>query len=303
MSLIAILIAAATERYWKSFQALRPFQGLISLAGWMQSRWGGLGWFNSPRGVLLVLAPGVIAVGLLQYALSTGSGAIAWLVMLAFSVIVLIFCIGNRGTDTRIEEYQHALERGDSEGAYLHVRELLQGREPEGPVDLNRMVIETLLVRNHERLLAILFWFVVLGPVGAVLYRSTAQLKGVVHSGRRFDENFVEAALRLQALLDWIPARITAFCYGIIGSFVDAIQQWRTAGPEWSTDMATGNRGVLINSGIGSLRLGDYDAQLDAPPELDDLRTSITDVQALIQRTVIVWITGFAVLTIVGWLT
>ncbi len=303
MSLIAILIAAATERYWKSFSAMQPFQWLISFACWLQQRHGAAAWFNGPRGVLLAIAPGVVAIALLQYALATGSGFIVWLVTLAFSVLVLILCIGNRGAGEQIDEYLNALEREDAEGAYLHVRELLQGREAANPVEMNRLVIETLLVRNHERLLAILFWFVILGPVGAMLYRSTAQLKGVLHSGREFDADFIEAVLRLQALLDWLPARITALCYGIIGSFVDAIHQWRTAGPEWRADLAAGNRGVLVNSGLGSLRIGEMPEGEEPQVDHDALRATIADAQALIQRTVIAWITVFAVLTIVGWLS
>jgi AmpE protein len=303
MSLIAILIVAATERYWKSFQALRPFPALISLASWLQSRWGNAAWFNGPGGVLLTLTPGVIAIALLQYALASGSGFIVWLVTLAFSVVVLILCIGNRGADETVDEYLSALEREDTEGAYLHIRELLQGSEPENPPAMNRLVIEMLMVRNHERILAVLFWFVILGPVGAVLYRSTAQLKGVLYSGRTFDGDYVEAVLRLQALLDWIPARITALCYGVVGSFVDAIQQWRTAGPEWSADLATANRGVLINSGLGSLRVTEPPEGTEPGVDLDAMRAKIADAQALIQRTVIAWITVFAVLTIIGWLS
>jgi AmpE protein len=303
MNLIAILIAAATERYWKSFGAMRPFQWLVSFACWLHQRWGAAAWFNGPRGVLLAIAPGVVAIALLQYALATGSGFIVWLVTLAFSVLVLILCIGNRGADEQIDEYLHALEREDAEGAYLHVREILQGREAADPAEVNRLVIETLLVRNHERLLAILFWFVILGPVGAMLYRSTAQLKGVMHSGRTFDADFIEAVLRLQALLDWVPARITALCYGIIGSFVDAVRQWRTAGPEWSTDIATTNRGVLVNSGLGSLRISEPAEGEEPQVDLEALRATIAQTRALIQRTVIAWITMFAILTIVGWLS
>ncbi len=303
MSLIAILIAAATERYWRSFQAVQPFQWLIALAGRLHARWGNAAWFNGPRGVLLTLAPGVIAIALLQYALASGSGLIVWLVTLAFALVVLVLCIGDRGADDQIEEYLRALEREDVEGAYLHVREMLQGRESDNAAEMNRHVIEALLVRNHERLLAILFWFVILGPVGAVLYRSTAQLKGLLYGGRNVSGDFIEAGLRLQALLDWIPARITALCYAIIGSFVDAIHQWRSAGPEWRIDMAAGNRGVLVNTGMGSLRQFDLPEGEAPAVDLDALRATVAEAQALIKRTVIVWITIFALLTIVDWMS
>jgi membrane protein required for beta-lactamase induction len=165
---------------------------------------------------------------------------------------------------------------------------------------MNRLLIERLLVRNNERLLAILFWFAVLGPVGAVLYRSTAQLKGLVNTGRAFGDDFMEATLRLQAILDWIPARITAFLYALIGSFVDAMRQWRFAGSEWAADLYTSNQGALINSGVGSLRL--HEQVVLETEEFKVLRHEVAEAQALIHRTVIAWVAGFALLTIAGWL-
>ena len=303
MKLIAILLVLATEEKWKSFRSLRPYQALIEFAGRLQARLGDRSWFNGPGGVMLVIAPGVAGAGLLQVTLDAAGGFIAWLVSLAFAIVVLMFSIGRRGADDEIDGYLRAIEVGDAEGAYLHVRELLPERSPENPADLHRMVIEMMLLRNHERLLAVLFWFVVLGPLGAVLYRSTAQLKGVVNTGRSYDPGFVEAVLRLQAFLDWIPVRITALCYALVGSFADAFHEWRTAAAE-AIDLYTGNRGILIGSGLGSLRLHeDVAVAVDEAAYAEAFGHTVTETRALIYRTAVIWVTAFAVLTIVGWLS
>lgn len=299
MKLIAILVAMASEGFWKSFGMLQRFQGLVGYACWLQARWGDRGWFNGPMGVLFAVAPGVIVVALIQSWFA--GGLLGWLLALAFSIAVLVFCIGVRGLNDHVQEYLRALERGDPEGAYLYVREILGGREPADANDMNRMLVETVLVRNNERLLAILFWFVILGPVGAVLYRSTTQLKGVARAdGPRFGDDYLETVLRLQAILDWIPVRITALCYAVIGSFVDAVHRWR-AGPEGGeVDMYTANRSVLIGAGTGALQL----PEAGSGREIDtaELREQVLDVQALVRRTVVTWLTVFALLTIVGWL-
>jgi AmpE protein len=300
MSLIAIVLTMATENFWRSGQGLQPFKAVIDGVCWLQGRWGSESWFNGPGGVLAGVLPGVLVIGLLQFAFGAADGFLGWLLSLILAVAVLIAAIGRRGADQEVDDYQRALERGDVEGAYLHVRELLRGRTPTGPADMNRLLIERLLVRNNERLLAILFWFAALGPVGAVLYRSASQLKGLVGTGRAFGEDFMEAALRLQAILDWIPARITALLYALIGSFIDALRQWRLAGSQWGIDLYTSNQGALINSGIGSLRLHD---QVVIEAEFKVLRREVAEAQALITRTVIAWITGFALLTIAGWLS
>lgn len=300
MKLIAILLVLATEDTWKSFRTLRPYRALIDFACRLQARFGERPWFNGPGGVLLAVAPGVIGIGLLQFTLDAAEGFVAWLVALVFAIAVLILSIGRRGAEEEIDEYLGAIERGDHEGAYLHVRELLQGEDPLTAPERHRLVIEMMLLRNHERLLAVLFWFVVLGPAGAVLYRSSTQLKGVLHSGRSFHPGFLEAVLRLQAFLDWVPARITALCHALVGSFAESIHQWRDAAAG-AIDLHAGNRAVLIGSGLGSLRLSE-DVAVEAA-YVEAFTQTLAETRGLIYRTIVVWVTVFAALTIVGWLS
>lgn len=298
MNLIAMLIALSTESLWKSFHAVRPYQWLVDYTAWLWQRVGRERWFGGSYGVLAAIVPGVLIVGLIQAALASGEGLITWLVKLGFAIAVLIVSIGVRGLDYELEEYRRALERNDREAAYMHVRELLRDGQPANADEMNRKLIEVMLIRNNERLLAILFWFAVLGPFGAVLYRSTCQLKGIRQSGGVTSGGFNDAVLRLHAILDWLPARITALCYAAIGSFVESVQQWRAGVREWGGDLYTGNRLVLVHSGLGALRLHDIEPERDN----DTLREDIVDAEALINRTVIVWLTGFALLTIAGWL-
>lgn len=298
MNLIAMLIVLSTESLWKSFRAVRPYQWLIDYTAWLWLRAGKERWFGGSFGVLAAVAPGVLIVGLIQAALASGEGFIAWLVKLAFAVVVLIVSIGARGLQFELEEYRRALERNDREAAYMNVRELLREGPPANADEMNRKLLEVMLIRNNERLLAILFWFAVLGPVGAVLYRSACQLKGVRDSGGVLSDGFLDAVLRLHAILDWVPARITALCYAAIGSFVESAQQWRLGVRDAGGDLYLANRLVLIHSGLGALRLHELEADRDN----DSLREDIVDAEALVNRTVIVWLTGFALLTIAGWL-
>jgi membrane protein required for beta-lactamase induction len=301
MKLIAILLVLATEEKWRSFRTLRPFHALIEFAARLRARFGTSAWFNGPAGVVLTIAPGVAGVALFQAALDAVDGFVGWLVGLAFAIVVLIACIGRRGADEEIDGYRDAVARGDQEGAYLHVRELLpQSATPENPVDLHRQVLEMILVRNHERLLAVLFWFVVLGPIGAVLYRSSAQLKAVLYAAEEYDPGYMEAVLRLQAFLDWIPVRITALCQALVGSFSDALAEWRI-GSAMAPDLYSGNRAVLVGSGLGSLRL--QESVVADPGDTAGYEHTLADTRALVYRMAIIWVTAFAALTIVGWLS
>jgi adenosylcobinamide-phosphate synthase len=108
----------------------------------------------------------------------------------------------------------------------------------------------------------VLVWFVLLpGPCGAVLYRASAFLSdywGRHKTGRsneyaEFGE-FGKFAQRAFAIIDWLPLRITATGFAIVGDFEDAIYCWRTQADLWPDD----GLGIVLASGAGALgvRLG-----------------------------------------------
>ncbi len=173
-----------------------------------------------------------------------------------FNVVVLYCCIGFRH-DTRFFSAIHmALRMGEPEGA----RGLLEdwrGTRHDGASanEIARLAIEEALVVAHRRLFGVMFWFVLLpGPSGAVMYRLAGLLaeewggRAVCAPGRgRF-------ARRAREAIEWLPVRITAIVFSIMGNFEDAIYCWRSQAVLWPERSSA----ILIASGGGALgvRLG-----------------------------------------------
>lgn len=302
MTLIAILLALGTESFWKSVRLLRHFELLIRYANWLQGRFKDQAWFNGSVGVLLVVTPAILAVGIVQHVLGSAPGVLAWFLTLIFSVAVLIFCIGVKDINQHVNDYLNAWNQDDPEAAYLYVKDLLGGEKAENARQLHLQFLEFILIRINERLLAILFWFVVLGPVGAVLYRSVSQLKGLARSEYGTHEDFMEAALRLKAILDWVPVRTTALCYAVIGNFVEAIHCWGQQIAKQGNNWVASNNSVLVSAGCGALQLADIFTEQNLELDKDEVRDQILAAEALVKRTVIAWLTFLAILTIVGWM-
>lgn len=302
MTLIAILVALATEGFWKTIQLLKHFQVLIRYATWLQERFKDQTWFNGSLGVLMVIAPVVLAVGVVQHVLGSAPGVLAWLLSLLFSVAVLIFCIGVKDINQHVNDYLNAWGQNDPEAAYLYVKDLLGGAKAENARQLHLKFLEFILIRINERLLAILFWFVVLGPVGAVLYRAVSQLKGLARPEYNAHEDLIEAIMRFKAILDWLPVRITALCYAIIGNFVEAIHCWGQQIAKQGNNWVASNYSVLVSAGCGALQLADIFTDEDLELDKEDVRDQILAAEALVRRTVVAWLTFLAVLTLVGWM-
>lgn len=121
--------------------------------------------------------------------------------------------------------------------------------------EVARLAIEQALLESHRHVFAPLLWFAVLGPAGALLYR-------LGHSfdecwGRRGEAEFGEFgqfAHQAFTLIDWLPLRVTAAAFAVVGDFEDAVHCWRNQADLWPD----GGSGILLASGAGALgvRLG-----------------------------------------------
>jgi adenosylcobinamide-phosphate synthase len=171
--------------------------------------------------------------------------------------------------------------------------------------DIARLSIETELKRAHHGLFAPIFWFVLLGPGGAVLYRLSHLIKLEWHPLE--DSVFNKFALDVFGWLDWLPARFTAACFAIVGDFEDAIYCWRTQSQNWTNK----TEGLMLASGAGALgvKLGEPLPHIDGPqyrPELglgDEADADyLQSVTGLIWRVLILIVGLLCLLTFASWL-
>ena len=121
--------------------------------------------------------------------------------------------------------------------------------------EIARLAIEQALLASHRHVFAPLLWFALLGPAGALLYRLTHSLDEL-WGGRgemEFGE-FGQVAHQAFELIDWLPLRLTAASFAVVGDFEDAVHCWRTQAERWPD----GGSGILLASGAGALgvRLG-----------------------------------------------
>lgn len=202
---------------------------------------------------LLVVAPVVVITLAVYYALH----AVSPLLALLWSIAVLYLTMGFRQFSHYFTEILQALRNGDLATA----RDYL-GRWRGGSVadlsagEIARMAIELGLIGSHRHVFGPVACFVVFGPAGAVLYRMAAVLSE--RWGGRRDPAFGEFgyfAERFFFCLDWLPARMTAASFAIVGNFEDAAYCWRTQAPSWAAQL----HGIILASGGGALgvRLGD----------------------------------------------
>lgn len=288
MALIAILISLVVERLLGSMEELRRFDWFdrySRLAGRHLMKVKGL---NGPVGTLLLLLPLIAPVVALEYYLSG-----LWLLFgLAFSVLILLTCFGPRDLEAEVEAFVDARQRGDEESACWHAAELLGSDEDVvNSAGLTRRIMQSIFIEANERLLAIVFWFVLLGPGGALLYRLSAHLESVLAEDE--ENSVVEAGVRLHRLLLWLPARLCAIAYALAGSFVEAFHGWRQVEGSWHES----SRQLLIAAGFGALRVEPGDIEDDS-----SACDQVSESMSLVRRAVLVFLSIIALATLAGWM-
>lgn len=290
MNLIGIVIALAAERFlsrirrWREYdwfgRYLRRLRGPDILGVLWDSAWG-----------LLLLAPPLLAVAVLQELLQ---GGVLSLLGLGFAVAVLVLTLGPRDLWDDVRALIEARRAGDESRAGA-LSASLCGREGAArDADLVRAVF----LAGHERVFGVLIWFFVLGPLGAVFYRLASELPAQARE-LGADDDLVEAAMRLHAVLAWVPLRVTALFYGLAGSSDDAVTGWRRAYNAETDDWAERSWRLLVETGRGALQMEEGDDHHRVVMSLED---RLREALALISRSLLLMLGVLAAFTIGGWI-
>ncbi len=302
-STISALAATVADSAERRLNAGRPRHGMVA---WLL--------------LVAVASLGTYAVYLLAAALS-------WLLALAFSVAVLYVTMGFRQFSHPFTEIRIALANGDLAAARRELTEWRRGDDPAfdaTTLELDEVVRQTLeygMLKAQRHVFGTLFWYGVLawavGPAGAVLYRLSDYL------ARRWNEprplppglepdRFGEFARRAFAWIDWLPARLTALGFAIVGDFEGTLYCWRrvAARPAGEPPVPDSRSLLLAAAGgaIGVRLMGAEEAaRVFAEPGQEGAGLSepqprsLAQAAALMWRAVLLWLALLLLLSVVAW--
>lgn len=296
MTLIAIIIALLIDLYYKQARALRNYQWFTRLCAWVGNQVTENKLLDGPLGVLLIMAPMVLVVAIVYAVLLH----VFMLLGLIFAIVVLAYCLGPRRLDSEVEAYIEARAKGEVEAARSAAAAFITGEPPTDIEALDRAVVLATVTEVNTRVLTVLFWFFILGPVGATLYRFSHILVRDPEREHDYSVGFKDAALRLHGILAWLPARLTAWAYALMGSFSQARYRWQMRAFDWSGNWVAGNDGVLIASGTGALELPDPVEAEGAEGGGRYTLDAVKDALRMVVRTTWLWLAIIILLALAG---
>ena len=301
VTLIAVVIALLLGHFAQPFvAALRQYDWYVDWLRWLSARFGEGSAWRGRFGIAIALLPPLLVVGLFQVALDA---PLLGLVGLLFAVAVLVYAWGPRDLDVDVDAIMATSDP-------VARREAAARLWPVGhePLMDGASLVEAVFRNALRRWFGVLFWFLLLGPLGALLYR-LAVLSVEGESAAQVPSTTAQGAQRLLAALDWPVAQLMTLSLALVGNFDTVLTAWREAGGA-SLSLANRFLGAVARASVRSELVeeaSDYADDHGVVParymavaaDLPELR----DAMSLVWRCLLVWLAVLALFVIAGWVS
>jgi len=300
MNLIALLIGLVIERLATRLFQWRRMRWLDRIidAGFRQA--GRVD--NWPALIPVILLSLLLVLPVFAIIVSLGE-TLHGFTYLLLAIVVLLFSIGPKDIGNEVAEYCKALESEDDEAIQNAAKAIIEGEVPQDARARIARVEEAVCVQANNRLFAIIFWFVVLGPLAAWSYRVTDLIRRrAVFSAVRDEQTdgsaarIRDAAALIHGWLAWIPARLTALGYATAGHADDAIAALRA--PSEDREGTTSERSEYLLARVGVAALALQDRAEESITERGIRGASAAN--KLVFRQLLIWAVIIAAMTLYG---
>jgi adenosylcobinamide-phosphate synthase len=283
---LSILLALTLDYLLGEPRRFHPLVGFGNLANALEKRFYA---DSRLRGVL-------VSAGLLVTIVAVFVGVTAWIDHWVADGVILYLALGWRSLISHALRVRDALNQSNIDLARRALGDIVSRETKElDPEGIAKASIESVLENGSDAIFSAIFWFVIAGVPGVVFYRLANTLDAMWGYRHAPYTNFGWAAARLDDLLNYIPARLTALSYALAGKFMPAIRCWRKQGNKWISP----NAGPVMAAGAGSLEviLGGsevYHGRLQSRIELGvGRKPDVQDIShaiGLVNRSLIIWL-------------
>ncbi len=276
-----------------------PISGFGKVATWLEKKLNPESSYSSNSlielrilgliSLLLLILPAVLLLTYINQIFITQSLHI-------FEILILFFALGSNSLRLHALWVLNALQTSDLTNARVKTSWIVSRDTSHlEESDLSKATIESVLENGNDAIFGTIFWYIVAGLPGVVLYRLSNTLDAMWGYKTTRYLHFGWAAARLDDVLNFIPAHLTAISYAITGKFSSAVNCWLKQAYNWKSL----NAGVVMSTGAGALaiKLGGCaqyhgeESQREilgngSQPEFHDIKRAIN----LVLRSLILWL-------------
>ena len=295
ITLVAVVIALVLGHVAPALvTSARQFTWFGHWLQWLGTQSGEGGFWRGRHGIVLALLPVLAGVALLQWLLHA---PLLGFLGLLFGVVALVYAWGPRDLDVDVEAIIDAHDAPTRREAIARLWPEGEGASIDGSA-----LVEAVFRNALQRWFGVLFWFLLLGPVGALLYRLSA-LACEGEFARSLPAENLMGVRTLHSLLNWPVAQLMTLSMALVGNFDAVFNAWRaTHGNTLQLD--AGFLGAAARASVKSELAEEAEeyaeeGMVQSMRELPELR----DAMSLVWRILLLWLAVLAVFVIGGWVS
>jgi len=290
LTLIAVVLALVLGHIVPGLMALRRYGWFVSWLNLLGKLFRGETPWQGRFGAFIAIGLPVLIVGVIQYFLA---GLWYGLPGFVFALLILIYTWGPRDLDLDVDK---VIDASDVEARRQAATALFpEGGEPEleGP-----SLVEAVFRCALWRWFGVLFWFLLLGAAGALLYRLSS-LSSQGEARKTIPEMQSQAAILLTKLLNWPVAHLMTFGMALAANFDTVLSAWR----EWyklgGARLEIGFLGAAARASV-DCELAEEDAYaVDGPAQAPAL-LELRDAMSLVWRILLLWLAVLSLFVLAG---
>ena len=295
ITLVAVVIALVLGHVAPALvTSARQFTWFGHWLQWLGTQSGEGGFWRGRHGIVLALLPVLAGVALLQWLLHA---PLLGFLGLLFGVVALVYAWGPRDLDVDVEAIIDAHDAPTRREAIARLWTEGEGASIDGSA-----LVEAVFRNALQRWFGVLFWFLLLGPVGALLYRLSA-LACEGEFARSLPAENLMGVRTLHSLLNWPVAQLMTLSMALVGNFDAVFNAWRTAQGN-TLQLDVGFLGAAARASVKSELAEEAEeyaeeGMVQSMRELPELR----DAMSLVWRILLLWLAVLALFVIAGWVS
>lgn len=219
MTFVVVFVGLMIERFF-DWSHLRVWNWFADFQRWIIKQ------FQQPSGYVnlaISIVPILLGVWLLNHLCH---GWMYGFPSVIFKVFILLYCFGPQNLWADAFACVNAVSQGDNAAASDRLKAAFKTNNAKTPQALHRNLLSDIFIASNRRVFAVVFWFVLLGPVGAMLYRLVVVSSGVQASKFEAVPKLSQPAQSVASVLDWAPIRIITFLFALSGQFMQVTKVW-----------------------------------------------------------------------------
>ena len=290
MTIIEILLALGLCHFIRELGRFRKREWLTTWVDFSNDAFGKLPLWQDALGFLVIIAVPLLGLLLINHVLTLALGSTGSFLL---ALVVLIYSFGPRDLDTDVAEI---VEAEDDEQRGKAMERVLRKPVPEDTDEARAAAVEAVFREALRRWFGVIFWFAVLGIIGAFLYRMVDWL---VNENHNLTEDQRGLFTRLLQIMDWPAAQLMTLSLAIATDFDSVFTAWKRYHDDQGHGLFEGDNGFLL-AAARSIVLTGHAARDGYADQIEGPMICLQQAMDLTWRILGVWLTVLAVLLLIG---